>query len=85
MFWNSQWQSAQLRIYSLTRQKLALLHLFTDLFLKAIFLTLKNMCTSEENFLMKQIFRINAEELTFVFYVDKRYVYLSDEMKLWYV
>ena len=37
MFWNSQWQSAQLGACTHRRQTLTLLHLFTDLFHKEIF------------------------------------------------
>ena len=45
MLWNCQVQSAQLRALYTWRQKLTLLHLFTDLFCKEIFLTLQNNFT----------------------------------------
>ena len=66
MFWNSQWQSAQLRaLCAYRRQKVTLLHLITDLFHKEISSLLRIsaklgtnpalILKSEENSLTKQI------------------------------
>ena len=55
-----------IHIHTHRRQKLTLLHLFTNLFREEI-----SPHKYSDNFLTKQICKKNAEELTFVFYVYK--------------